>query len=156
MHLSYSLMLNPFDIIIVSNISCHCFGVCMSPYNDFTVRQTLCSWSWNMNPSGCFMYISSYKSPFKKRVLTSVWWISKSLNAAIAINILIEVILIRGEQVSKKSRPSFFLCFFAPQVWPCTYQSTHQVSIWFSSAIYTLMLWTLEVTLLTHRYGYAL
>lgn len=37
--------------------SCHCFGVCLSPYNDFTSLQTFCSFHGITN-----LWVVSYKS----------------------------------------------------------------------------------------------
>lgn len=43
----------------------------------------------NKKPSGCFMYISSYKLPSRNRVLTSTWWVTILSISPKAINNLI-------------------------------------------------------------------
>ena len=112
-------MLKPFDIITLSIFSCYYFGACFRPYTNVTSLQNLCFSPEITKLLGCFMYISSSKSPFRKAVLSSVWCISKSLNAATAIRILIEVILVTVEQVSKKSRPSFCLNHYTTSLALC-------------------------------------
>ena len=52
-------------------------------------------------------------SPFRKAVFTSFWWIYKSKIVIVAINNLIDVILVTGENISKKSRWAFCLKPFA-------------------------------------------
>ena len=71
--------------------------------------QSLFSWPSTTHPSGWVIYISSSKSPFKKFVLISIWWITNLWIATKAIKILMEEILVIGEKVSKKSMFGFWV-----------------------------------------------
>ena len=46
-----ALILNPFDIIKLSNFSCHCIGACFNPYKDLTSLHTLFPYLGTINSS---------------------------------------------------------------------------------------------------------
>jgi len=51
-HLSKSLVEKPSHSKTLSSFSCHCFGVCLSPYKDFKSLHTFSSWPGATHPSG--------------------------------------------------------------------------------------------------------
>jgi hypothetical protein len=58
-----------------SNFSCYYLGACFKQYKNFFNLQTLFFCSRTKQPSSCNIYISSYKSLFRKTILTSIWCI---------------------------------------------------------------------------------
>ena len=101
MHLSALLWVKPYSKTAESNFSCHYFGAYFNSYKDFINLQTLCSFPGKTKPLGCYIYISSSKSSFKKAVLTSIWWTYKLYIDDKAKSILIDVIQATGAYVSK-------------------------------------------------------
>jgi hypothetical protein len=58
--------------ITLSNFSCYYLGACFKQYKNFFNLQTLFFCSRTKQPSSCNIYISSYKSLFRKTILTSI------------------------------------------------------------------------------------
>lgn len=69
-----------------------------SPYNTLLRLQTKCSFPYYMNPSQCFIYTSSWKSPFKNVVLPSICEIfqPRSITRIITYLIMFHLILVHG------------------------------------------------------------
>jgi hypothetical protein len=86
-----------------SNFSCHCLWACFKPYKDFLNLQTLFFYLGTIQPSGCNIYISSFRSAFRKTFLTSIWCIKRLWIETKVIKTQIEEILVTSENISKKS-----------------------------------------------------
>jgi hypothetical protein len=60
-----------------SNFSCHYLEACFKPYKDLFNLQILFFCPGTIQPSGCNIYISSSRLPFRKVILTSIWCIKR-------------------------------------------------------------------------------
>ncbi len=79
-------MLKLFSTRKLSIFQYQTFEPYFSPYKEFCNLQTSFSYPSRTYPLGCFMKMTSFKSPFRNAFLKSTWYTSKSLITIITNN----------------------------------------------------------------------
>ena len=108
MQWSHVILLKPWLSIKELNFLYHYLGACFNAYKLFFNLHTSSSLPLTLNPLGCSINISSFKSPCKKVVFMSSYSISKFKLAANPRTTQIEDIFTTGENISSKSIPFFW------------------------------------------------
>jgi len=110
------------------NFSYQALSVCFRSYKDLRSLHTLCFCPFTTKPSSWNRKTFSFKSPFKKAVLTSIWWAFNPFQVAKVKSIWMVAHFVVGVKVSSQLTPSFYANPFSTS-FLCAYKASHLIYI---------------------------